>query len=548
MCSLFIRKRVVRIILASLVLALLAGGSIWWMNRSVPTSPTLSNATNMPGTQELAIQPFSAILEPITQAALSRQTRAELAINTVQPQVAVMNASHVGSPTPEILFPIFFISIVVLGIALIAFTWGRRSRITWLSTILLVVLLTVGTSSPALAGAGTLTRWFLPHTFSDFIFAPAKDAPNGYIYFAEHMIAGAPSLGRIGQLNLTTNDLVEWPTTGVLGTSMTVVGSNVFFTEPLANIIGKLEPSTNNFTRWQLPTAGGDALIFWVDGSSNVWYFSLNAAKIGRLNPSTNDITEWVLASAGTAIKFFGRDTASGLIWFSIPAEAKIGRLDLTTNQITMWTVPTEKVSVLAVSDNSCWFGGVKDLSGSYYYTAHVGRLDVNSNQVTCWTIVPTDTPGTGAYDFGYWPEVNGYPQHEIDVATGRCRQLGVVDSSGKPWFLVQGTMGSKLTRLDPVKNQLLEFDFNAYTMVDIDVNGVINALYRMNTNYGYVQDTVVYFNTMTNSETRFVLPWPPTNTGTWGLLRLSPNEFWLTRSANFGYHNAIVEHLVIVP
>ncbi|MBI4338049.1 MAG: hypothetical protein HY683_09520 [Chloroflexi bacterium] len=437
-------------------------------------------------------------------------------------------------------------SLGILAIIAVMIIRSRRSLMARLGAALVVIVVVAGLATPVFAGSGTHTRWTVPHTFSDNAWGLAKDASSGAVYFAEHMVAGNDA-GRIAQLNPATNDLVEWPTTSAVGTSMAVVEGNVFFTEPTADILGKLEPTANRFTRWQVPTAGGDALIFWIDGSNNVWYFSQSAAKIGRLNPATNDFTEWVLAPAGTLVRFFGRDAATGYMWFSIPGDAEIGRLDLVSNQITQWILPTEQVSVLAVKGDVVWFSGGKDLAtsaGGYplFYTIHVGRLNVSSNEVTRWTVLPTDTPGNYAWEIGAAEDYYGYVTYEIPVSTGLFRPRAVVDSSGKPWFLMAANTGNWLIRLDPDNNQLLEFSSYASELLDIDASDVILALRRVVD----ASETVVYFDTTTSSETRFAVPF--LGNITQGFLRLSNTDFWFTRAAGGGSASPKVEHLVIVP
>ncbi|GEM_PF-6181630 len=543
-----------------LLLLLAVAAPTWWLSHQESASPGLGSA--VVGDQQtplgLTVLPLVDSAEPSTQEALSVQSSVEAMTSTVPPLSQVVTPSQAGgSGFPALLLGSVLASLGILALVAVMIIRSRRPRMAWLGAALMVMLLVAGLATPVFAGAGTHTRWTVPHTFSDNAWGLAKDPTSGAIYVAEHMVAApASDAGRIAQLNPTTNDFVEWPTANSIGTSMAVVGGNVFFTEPTANILGKLEPTLNKFTRWQLPTAGGDALIFWVDGSSNVWYFSLSAAKIGRVNPATNDFTEWVLAPAGTPIRFFGRDAATGYMWFSIPGEAKIGRLDLASNQITQWTLPTERVSVIAVKGNTVWFSGAKDPmssdpSNNLYFTIHVGRLDVASNQVTRWTVVPTDTPGIGAWQVMEWEDSYGYTPVEIPVSTGLYRPRAVVDSTGKPWFLMFATTGNWLVRLDPDQNQLLEFNDYATTLVGIDTNDVILGLHRA----WWLSDlteAVVYFDTRTSSETRFSFPcmcgWTGGYTG--GFLRLSDTDFWFTRPGNAGISSpaAKVEHLVIVP
>lgn len=525
--------------------ALAALGSVWWAGHGSLSNPASNSGAETQRNLELAPPLLGDVAAPIVQEAVSTNSNVLPVIGVAPRLGGVMpllegNSSASGGLLTRL-------ALALLGVLVVLALLQRRRAFAAPVLTLVAAALVVTPSLPALADAGTATRWLLPHTFSDYPYAPAKDAPNQLLYFAEHMTSGTDA-GRIGQLNLLTNDLVEWPTTGVPGTSMTVVGGNVFFTEPAANIIGKLDPPANSFTRWSLPTAGDDAIIFWVDGSGNVWYLSLSAAKVGRLNPSTNDITEWAMAAPGVPIKFYGRD-ASGYMWFSIPNttpnDSKIGRLDVSSNQLTLWPLPatmTELAQVVFVAGNWVWFSG---LIGNT--TLHIGRLDAVTNQVKRWTVVPTDVPGITAYPIGYYSDYFGTVPSEVSVAKGLYRQFGVGDSVG-PWFEVTTSSGNKLTHLDPGTNQLLEFDFTGYKLVEKSASNVITALLRIGGSAS--PDTIVFFDTTTNSETRFTVPYAalsgePASTG---FLRVTDTEFWFTRptggSAAFGK----IERLVILP
>ncbi len=515
---------------AFVLLGAVAGvGAAWQSERN--SASTLSVGGHAVSSQPLQMDaPLLDKVAPVGQ-------QADVANITVPPVVSVVapRGSSMGqrlSVASVGLLAGAAASVAAITVLIAVAVFRRRALATpaLLAAITLVVVLPLS----AFAGSGAATQWTLPHSFSDHAYGLTKDALHDMLYFAEHMSAG-PDAGRIGQLDLATNDLVEWPTTGVLGTSMVTDGSNVFFTEPASNTIGLLIPIANQFARWSLPTAGGDAIIFWADPEGNVWYFSSSAAKIGRLHYGTNEIKEWALAAPGTTVKFYGRD--GGNMWFSLPGtgatDSKIGRLVTSTNQITLWPVPatiTESVQVVVVDGGTVWFSGTVGST-----TLHFGRLNTGTNEVTRWTIVPTDNPGEVAYPTGYVDEIYGYPPYEVSVETGRYRQLGVVDTSGKPWFYADGS--SKLTRLDPSTNQLLEFGFTGYKLLDIDGSNVITALSRATPS---AAQAVVFFNTTTSSETRYVLPLG----GTSGFLRSMSTEFWFTAPANPGK----IERLVVTP
>jgi hypothetical protein len=98
----------------------------------------------------------------------------------------------------------------------------------------------------------------------------------------------------------------------------------------------------------------------------------------------------------------------------------------------------------------------------------------------------------------------------------------------------------NKLVRLDPVQNQLLEYDFPGFELMGIDGTDVITA------QYPGVNGLIISFDTRTDSETQYSLPWPSAGSyPTLGFLRTSPKEFWFTRNMAASLP-AEVERLVI--
>ena len=78
--------------------------------------------------------------------------------------------------------------------------------------------------------------------------------------------------------------------------SSTFSGSNVFYVDVNANKIGRLVPSTNTITEWEIPTNSSLPVAIDVDTSTrNVYFVEANANKIGRFVPSNEQFTEWVL-------------------------------------------------------------------------------------------------------------------------------------------------------------------------------------------------------------------------------------------------------------
>ncbi len=105
---------------------------------------------------------------------------------------------------------------------------------------------------------------------------------------------------------------------------LVVDAGGVWFADPAANAIDRLDVRTGRVTGTAVPTAGSDpaALVRGRDGA--VWFVEHAAGKVARL--AGGGIREWPLAAgaapAGTTV---GTD---GAVWFTEPGVGRVGRID----------------------------------------------------------------------------------------------------------------------------------------------------------------------------------------------------------------------------
>jgi virginiamycin B lyase len=73
-------------------------------------------------------------------------------------------------------------------------------------------------------------------------------------------------------------------------------GNEIYFVDSNSNKIGRLAPTTNLITEWNIPTANSLPTSIKFDPSTGTVYFvESNSNKIGRLVPFYNEFTEWNL-------------------------------------------------------------------------------------------------------------------------------------------------------------------------------------------------------------------------------------------------------------
>ena len=90
--------------------------------------------------------------------------------------------------------------------------------------------------------------------------------------------------------------------------------------------------------------------------SGDVWFTDTSRPAIGRLDPTTNDTTLWQIPGGSEPFDLI--TTSSGGIWFTDRGADAIGFLDPTTNEIDVYSLLAGSHPTYLVSDGSIgvWF------------------------------------------------------------------------------------------------------------------------------------------------------------------------------------------------
>jgi hypothetical protein len=98
----------------------------------------------------------------------------------------------------------------------------------------------------------------------------------------------------------------------------------IYYSEPTSNMIGQLNPVTNNVRRWLLPAGVTQPRQLDLDSSGKVWVVT-GSGHLVRLDPGTNMVTPYLIPTPGSNPMGVGPD--SGLIGFTETATSKVGML-----------------------------------------------------------------------------------------------------------------------------------------------------------------------------------------------------------------------------
>lgn len=237
---------------------------------------------------------------------------------------------------------------------------------------------------------------------------------------------------------------------------------NVWFVGQRSDYVGKLDPETGEFERFELdPGTGPHNLI--VDDAGIVWYAGNRAAHIGRLDPATGDIRKYPVEpppGAGTrsdphTLVF----DSQGNIWFTAQGGNFVGQLVPSTGAIDVVAVPTpgaRPYGIVIDENDRPWIAlfGTSKLatvdSGMVIREIDLPRRDARPRRIevtsgpTVWYV---DYAGgiLGRYDpesgtFEEWPAPAGRRSLPYGMAN---------DNEGGIWFAETGPQPNRLVRFD---------------------------------------------------------------------------------------------------
>jgi virginiamycin B lyase len=196
----------------------------------------------------------------------------------------------------------------------------------------------------------------------------------------------------------------------------------LWFTEQMANKIGRLDPKSGSFKEYALKVEDSGPHGLVADREGNIWFTGNFKGYIGKLDPRTGAVTEYKIPDPKGEDPHTAVFDSQGLLWFTFQVANMVGRLDPRTGKIDLKKVPTANSHPYGIAINSkgipifCEFATNKmakidpqtmdiieyvvpdgarprrmaiDASDRVYFTdfseGHLGRLDLSSGAVKMW-------------------------------------------------------------------------------------------------------------------------------------------------------------------
>jgi streptogramin lyase len=259
---------------------------------------------------------------------------------------------------------------------------------------------------------------------------------------------------------------------------------NVYVASFSQPIIHRLDPTTNQLTKWTAPIGSyrtDNVLV----ADSGLVYFNLSHISFsandyaGVLNPTTNEITLWQLtfADGSRSLSF---DETNNVLWmFSLGSHERFYSLDVDTDELKVWDA-----SSICGDGGSLGFAGgaFRAADGLAYATNNQSKrlctLDPSTNVITSYyagsLFANSQRPAIDSAGRMYVVDSNADPHLTmIDASVPEAKFWNLsggnlfswetaVDLNDDPWFVSRvGSNGIGLVRVDVSTNVVTEWNLN---------------------------------------------------------------------------------------
>src|SRR5208337_3098715 len=251
-------------------------------------------------------------------------------------------------------------------------------------------------------------------------------------------------------------NLTEWtlPTSNSipLGLSLDPSGNCCWFVEFSGNKIGHLDPNSNIFQEWDIPTAAANPLgiaTTIISGSLAIWGTEFARDKVFVFYPSSGTFLEYSLPNADSGVEYVSIEPSGSFVrvWFTEIQRDANGELvyDPHSGMGTLYedTFPDAVgggANGIFAGPGVVWYAGISSLV----------RWDRATTQYTIWPL-PTHGSATGRF---LTFDSQGQPWYTQGVLTagGTNNYVGVLrgDNTIKEWQLPTAGSDPKVISISP--------------------------------------------------------------------------------------------------
>lgn len=257
---------------------------------------------------------------------------------------------------------------------------------------------------------------------------------------------------------------------------------SVFFAGQAGNYVGRLDPRTGDFRRYELDENTNPHTVV-VGPDSMVWFTGNRNGMIGRLNPRTGEIRRYPMSDSTVRdphTMVFDRD---GNIWFTAQNSNVVGHLNVRSGAIRYVRTGerSRPYGILLNSRGVVWV--------NLFGVNKIGTIDPRSFELTTYDL-PHDrargrriaiTPDDVVWYTDYTRGMLG----RVDPSNGRITEIPLPggpaslpygmgsDDKGRIWVTESGPKGAILQGFDPRSNT-----FFGRTLIGKEDNNTIRHMY----------------------------------------------------------------------
>ena len=202
-------------------------------------------------------------------------------------------------------------------------------------------------------------------------------ALDGSIWFTE------AAAGKLGRLDPETGDIVEIPNLPGGNSIIKDSTGKMYWTSGRTHQISMVDTSSRETKIYDLLTPKSNPYGIVVDQKDQVWWTQMIADKIGKLDPKTQEITEYPVPKLAAPRRI--TVDSKGNIWFTEWRRSKVGKMDPDTGKITEYAMPQA---------NSDPYDLMVDVEGKVWVTGFQSNTIVHLDPATAKTMeYPIPTP-----------------------------------------------------------------------------------------------------------------------------------------------------------
>jgi len=115
----------------------------------------------------------------------------------------------------------------------------------------------------------------------------------------------------------------------------------VWFVGQTGDYIGRLDPATGKFDRFELEKGAGPHNLI-IGSKGEIWFTGNRKAYIGKLDPKSGSVTKYPMPDAAAGDPHTLVAAPGGDLWFTVQVGSYVGRLDPKSGAVRLVKIPTK--------------------------------------------------------------------------------------------------------------------------------------------------------------------------------------------------------------